>query len=240
MSWQGRVRALTKAKGYKLKEVAHYVGVEPPTMTQWMKGIRGCKLEYRLKIAHFLDSTLDYIDHGIEGITKGHVPVISIHSPSEQELKALACYLGRAKKDTISTCLKAWIQATKQSSPNTPELASHQPLTTTTLINPEASDGTFAIPMNDDTMTDLSNSQGISFPCNAHVLIDPAISPKSGNCIVVSVEGQWLFRRWMPIGDNHLLTLLNPVYREQTQIKYEGPMESVFIGTAVGYSLTLN
>ena len=85
------LRALRKAKGLTLDQLAAEIGVAPNTLSQYETGKREAKYEIQLRLAEALDTSVDYL---LTGYVPSTVPepdswLLSAYRAAPSEIRAI-------------------------------------------------------------------------------------------------------------------------------------------------------
>ena len=214
-----RVRQLMEEKGVKDYETADAIGAAHSSFSVWLKQGRIPKMEYRLKLANYLETTIDYLDYGIVAEAKVNARSFPL-ARNMDDLKLIATVHNQSIITALTYKELGYSKLTDEQNRH------YRNLQPSICYHTEASAGSFAIELIADTMEP-------DLPIGTQVLIDHRKKPEPGKFLSVLIDGELDFRRWMPLGNKqHILTYTNPIYRDQTMVKYEGEIWDIWLGTA--------
>ena len=98
----------------------------------------------------------------------------------------------------------------------------------------------YLLRVNNDSMIDPGNGTRLGIPPGSRVQIDSDATPEPGNIILIQQGQTLMLRSWQPIESNlHLLTVINPQYQSDLNIKYRGDLKDIFKGTVVAFCQNL-
>ncbi|WP_066017990.1 helix-turn-helix domain-containing protein [Endozoicomonas atrinae] len=94
----------------------------------------------------------------------------------------------------------------------------------------------YLLRVNNDSMIDPGNGTRLGIPPGSTVQIDSDTPPEPGNFILIQQGETLMLRVWQPIESSlHLLTVINPLYQSDLNIKYQGNLKDIFKGTVVAF-----
>lgn len=242
-SWQSRVQSLLKQKKIRGYELADRIGVSQPTFSGWMNKRTKCSLEYRQKIARELDTTIEYLDTGQEKTLDTHETVIIDTQHLDEYMTNLEPAMpegygnwGSPDDDQLDRDIKKLLQAEAYYSSMPDGFKAEVTLKAFSHV----SDQSFVIKMPDDTMINPTSPTNVFIPKGSQITIDPERQPEPGEAVLIRLDGEYLFRIWMPIGkDRHSFSVVNPLYQQSLTTVYDGKLSNILIGTAAGYTYSL-
>lgn len=209
-TWVERANERAKALEMTDTRIAALCGVSRPTVSNWMNGKREPRLEQKMQLAQALQVSMNWLETGEEGLPDKHLPTISM-----DDISALLSEYDE-KQQTFSTTASSAIQ-----------------------IIETGSKRSFLVQLDNDTMTDPLRADIRHIPEGATVQIDADMPPKSGQILLIEYEGSMVLRIWKKLGRHlHSLRVINPLY-ETLNINYEGDINDIYRGTAVGFSQSL-
>ncbi|USE36403.1 LexA family transcriptional regulator [Endozoicomonas sp. SCSIO W0465] len=209
-TWVERANERAKALGITDTRIAAHCGVSRPTVSNWMNGKREPRLEQKMQLAEALQISLNWLETGEEGLPDKHLPTISM-----DDISALLREYDE-KKQMFKTIASSAIQIMETDSKRS-----------------------FLVQLDNDTMIDPLRGDIRHIPEGATVQIDADMPPKSGQILLIEHEGSMILRIWKKLDRNlHSLRVINPLY-ETLNFNYEGDINDIYRGTAVGFSQSL-
>ena len=91
----GRIKDACKEKGYKLADLARFLGIETQQMYRISRGMNPCKSEYIYEISQLLDISTDELFFGMEKNDELQDIMMLCRNRSKEELRT-ACNILKA------------------------------------------------------------------------------------------------------------------------------------------------
>lgn len=202
MSTSGeRIRSRRIKSGLTVKAVAEYVGVKPPTVSQWESDLMLPKGESMKRLEEILKTNSDWILYGKGNPDARYVLV----QPDSQEFKAIS--LSTKRIPVIS-----WVQAGAWSDTgcDDPAMTCTEWMETSSGVSEHA----FALIVRGDSMTNSNNPRSIQD--GAKVVVEPIFDPEQLNrkIVVAMLEGssEATIKEFIQDGPVKFLKPLNPAY----------------------------
>ncbi|WP_330925013.1 helix-turn-helix transcriptional regulator [Candidatus Sororendozoicomonas aggregata] len=219
-----RMTELMRLRGLVPKDVFQGVNVSQPTFSDWVTRKTNVSVANRLKIAKFLNTSLEYMETGRR---RREYPT-ALKVQSIENLTAFAIALDKAQVNPGLKTLAANAKMTKETA-----IEQFNELEDSRFANVDDRTATYVWTLDNDTMTAPT---GESWPNGAQIAFHPHKKPLQGHCIMVIMDGRLCFRRWVEVDGVQILTLLNPAYSQGTAIHYNGNIWDIWVGTPIGYT----
>lgn len=196
-----RIRSRVSLLGFTFKEVADYVGVKQPTVSQWCSDLMVPKGESLKKLEEFLKTNSDWLLYGKGNPDARYVLV----QPGSAEFESITLSTKRIP-------VLSWVQAGAWSDTgcDDPSMTCTEFMETSSSVSEHA----FALVVRGDSMTNPNNPRSIQD--GAKVVVEPIFDPEQINrkIVVAMLDGssEATIKEFIQDGPVKFLKPLNPAY----------------------------